>query len=89
MLRRAATTVIRVRTRLKDIVIDARHPAALARFWATVLGYHVRPYEQDDLAFLASIGRTPDSDPAVAIDPPDGVTGPSVCSSTRCRRRRP
>ena len=43
-----------------------------------MLGYHVRPYEQDDLAFLASIGRSPDSDPAVAIDPPDGVTGPSV-----------
>ena len=43
-----------------------------------MLGYHVRPYEQEDLAFLASIGRTPDSDPAVAIDPPDGVTGPSV-----------
>ena len=72
MLRVTATT------RLKDIVVDARHPAGLARFWATVLGYHVRPYEQDDLAFLASIGRSPDSDPAVAIDPPDGVPGPSV-----------
>ena len=65
-------------TRLKDIVIDARHPAGLARFWATVLGYQVRPYEQDDFAFLASIGRSPESDPAVAIDPPDGVVAPSV-----------
>jgi hypothetical protein len=65
-------------TRLKDIVIDARHPAGLARFWATVLGYQVRPYEQDDVEFLTSIGRTPESDPAVAIDPPDGVGGPSV-----------
>jgi hypothetical protein len=65
-------------SRLKDIVIDARHPAGLARFWATVLGYELRPYEPDDIAFLASIGRTPESDPAVAIDPPDGVTGPSV-----------
>ena len=64
--------------RLKDIVIDARHPAGLARFWATVLGYHVRAYEQDDIAFLSSIGRTPESDPAVAIDPPDGVAAPSV-----------
>jgi hypothetical protein len=64
--------------RLKDIVIDARHPAGLARFWATVLGYQVRPYEQEDFAFLASIGRSPESDPAVAIDPPDGVTAPSV-----------
>ena len=67
-----------VRTRLKDIVIDARHPAGLARFWATVLGYDVRPYEREDVEFLASIGRTPDSDPAVAIDPPDGTEGPSV-----------
>ena len=65
-------------SRLKDIVIDARHPAGLARFWATVLGYQVRAYEQDDIAFLASIGRTPESDPAVAIDPPDGVSAPSV-----------
>jgi Glyoxalase-like domain len=64
--------------RLKDIVIDARHPAGLARFWATVLGYQVRAYEQDDIAFLASIGRTPESDPAVAIDPPEGVSAPSV-----------
>jgi hypothetical protein len=65
-------------TRLKDIVIDARHPAGLARFWATVLGYQVRPYEADDIAFLTSIGRTPESDPAVALDPPDGADGPSV-----------
>jgi hypothetical protein len=65
-------------TRLKDIVIDARYPAGLARFWAAVLGYEPRPYEPDDLAFLASIGRTPESDPAVAIDPPAGVAGPSV-----------
>ena len=64
-------------TRLKDIVIDARHPAGLARFWATVLGFEVRPYEEDDVAFLASIGRTPESDPSVAIDPPGG-DGPSV-----------
>jgi len=64
--------------RLKDIVIDARHPAGLARFWATVLGYQVRAYEQDDIEFLSSIGRTPESDPAVAIDPPDGVSAPSV-----------
>jgi glyoxalase superfamily protein len=64
--------------RLKDIVIDARHPAGLARFWATVLGYQVRAYEQDDIAFLTSIGRTPESDPAVAIDPPDGIEAPSV-----------
>lgn len=36
-------------TRLKDIVIDARHPAGLARFRATVLGYQVRPSEPEDV----------------------------------------
>jgi hypothetical protein len=65
-------------TRLKDIVIDARYPAGLARFWAAVLGYELRPYEQEDVEFLSSIGRTPDTDPAVAIDPPEGAAGPSV-----------
>lgn len=65
-------------TRLKSIVIDARHPAPLARFWATVLGYRVRPYGQDDLDFLASIGRRPETDPAVALEPPDGDAGPTL-----------
>jgi hypothetical protein len=65
-------------TRLKDIVIDARHAAPLARFWAAVLGYQVRAYGQDDLDDLAAIGRTPDTDPSVAVDPPDGVAGPGL-----------
>jgi hypothetical protein len=65
-------------SRLKDIVIDARSAAPLARFWAAVLGYQVRPYGQDDLDQLASIGRTPETDPSVAVDPPDGVVGPGL-----------
>lgn len=65
-------------TRLKSIVIDARHAPSLARFWATVLDYRVLPYSDEDLAFLASIGRTPDSDPAVALEPPPGTSGPEV-----------
>jgi len=80
-------------TRLKDIVVDARHPAGLARFWATVLGYHVRPYEQDDLAFLASIGRSPDRDPAVAITRAPSPTSGSIrvpgSHTSRCTRIEP
>jgi hypothetical protein len=31
--------------RLLDIVLDARHPASIARFWAAVLdGYEVAPW---------------------------------------------
>jgi hypothetical protein len=64
--------------RLKDIVIDAHRPAPLARFWAAVLGYQVRPYGPEDLDQLTSIGRTPETDPSVAVDPPDGVVGPGL-----------
>jgi hypothetical protein len=65
-------------SRLKDIVIDARRPVPLARFWAAVLGYQIRPYGKADLDQLAAIRRTPETDPAVAVDPPDGVPGPSL-----------
>jgi hypothetical protein len=57
--------------RLRDIVIDARVPAALARFWAEALdGYAVRAYDAAEVARLASFGRTPETDPAVAVDGP-------------------
>jgi hypothetical protein len=65
-------------TRLKDIVIDARNAAALARFWATVLGYQVAPYTEEDLRSLAAMGRTPDNDPTVLVIPPDGVVAPAL-----------
>jgi hypothetical protein len=64
-------------SRLKAICLDCRSPAALAPFWAEVLGYTVRPYGAEDLEHLASIGRTAENDPAVALDPPDGVVGPT------------
>ena len=55
--------------RIKEIVIDALNPPALARFWASVLdGYSVRPYDAAELARLASFGLTPATDPAVALD---------------------
>jgi hypothetical protein len=61
---------------LREIVIDCRHPAALARFWSDVLtGYRVRPYDDAEIARLASLGRTPETDPAVLVDGP----GPSLC----------
>ncbi len=55
--------------RLKEIVIDAEHPAALARFWAAALDtYRVRGYDPAELARLAGLCLTPDTDPAVALD---------------------
>ena len=57
--------------RIRDIVIDARTPSVLARFWADALdGYAVRPYDDEEIARLASLGFTPDTDPSVAVDGP-------------------
>ena len=62
--------------RLKEIVVDSDHPAALARFWAAVLtGYAVRAYDDDEVARLAALGFTPETDPTVMVDGP----GPSLC----------
>jgi hypothetical protein len=62
--------------KLKEIVVDADHPAALARFWAQVLdGYAVRPYDEEEIARLAALGFTPETDPTVMVDGP----GPSLC----------
>lgn len=56
---------------LRDIVIDCANPAALARFWAAVLdGYSVRAYDDDEIARLAALGLTPETDPSVAVDGP-------------------
>ena len=57
--------------RVREIVIDAVRPAALARFWAAALdGYAVRSYDAPEVARLAAIGRTPETDPSVAVDGP-------------------
>jgi Glyoxalase-like domain len=64
-------------SQLKAICLDCSNPAALAPFWAAVLGYVARPPSPEHLEWLASIGRTADTDPAVALDPPDGVVGPT------------
>lgn len=56
---------------LTEIVFDSLHPAALARFWAGVIdGYAVRPYDDEEIARLAALGFTPETDPSVAVDGP-------------------
>jgi hypothetical protein len=58
--------------RLTAIVLDCREAVPLARFWAATLGWAVRPYDDAELARLASLGYTPQTDPSVAVDAPDG-----------------
>jgi hypothetical protein len=57
--------------RIREIVIDALDPPALARFWAAALeGYALRPYDDAEIARLARRGRSPETDPSVALDGP-------------------
>ena len=66
--------------RLKEIVIDATVPSALARFWAAALdGYAVRAYDDAEVARLAAVGLTPETDTSVMVDGP----GPTLCVHTR------
>lgn len=59
---------------LADIVFDCAHPASLARFWAAVLdGYAVAPYDDVELARLASNGITDtEDDPTVLVESSTG-----------------
>jgi hypothetical protein len=59
---------------LRDIVIDCRHPASLARFWAAALdGYAVAPYDEAELARLRANGIFDvEDDPMVVVEPADG-----------------
>ena len=57
--------------RLTQLVVDSRAPAALARFWASALeDFEIRAYDDAEIARLASIGRTPETDPCVILDGP-------------------
>lgn len=57
--------------RLKQLVVDCRHPASLARFWAAALeGFQVRAYDDAEIARLAAQGYTPGTDPVVIVDGP-------------------
>lgn len=52
-----------------QITVDAQSPAVLARFWAAALpGYEVRAYDDREVARLAALGLTPETDPSVPID---------------------
>jgi hypothetical protein len=55
---------------LADTVIDCRHPASLARFWAEVLDdYGIAPYDEDEIARLAALGITNvEDDPTVLVE---------------------
>jgi hypothetical protein len=66
--------------RLKEIVIDADHPAKLARFWIEALDeYDIMPYDDAELDRLAALGLTPETDPSVmAVGP-----APRLCFQLR------
>lgn len=57
---------------LVGIVLDCRHASKLARFWEVALGWRIRPYDEAEVARLAALGLTPETDPTVAIDSPAG-----------------
>lgn len=56
---------------LRDVVVDCRHPASLARWWAGTLdGYRVAPYDEPELARLRAAGiDDPEDDPTVLVEP--------------------
>jgi len=57
--------------RLTQIVVDCRHPAGLARFWAAALDdFEIRAYDDAEIARLADLGHTPETDPVVIVDGP-------------------
>jgi hypothetical protein len=61
--------------RIHDIVVDCRHPASLARFWAATLdGYDIAPYDDEELSRLRANGiDDPEDDPSVLVESDPGV----------------
>jgi hypothetical protein len=58
-------------SRIRDIVICCTSAHTLARFWAEALdGYQIRPYDDAEIARLAALGFTLETDPSVAVDGP-------------------
>lgn len=54
--------------RLKQVVVDCRHPASLARFWAAALDdFEVLAYDDAEVARLAGLGLTPETDTCVIV----------------------
>ena len=57
--------------RFTQLVVDSRAPASLARFWAAALDdFEIRHYDRAEIARLADMGRTPETDPCVIVDGP-------------------
>ncbi|WP_217617041.1 VOC family protein [Cellulomonas sp. GbtcB1] len=56
---------------MRDVVVDCRHPASLARWWAGTLdGYRVAPYDEAELARRRAAGiDDPEDDPTVLVEP--------------------
>ena len=54
---------------IKDIVVDCRHPASLARFWAAALDDHdIAPYDEAAMEQLRAKGiDDPEDDPTVLL----------------------
>lgn len=62
--------------KIHEIVFDCDKPSKLAAFWVGLLdGYAIRPYDDAEIARLAALGFTPETDPTVMVD---GL-GPSIC----------
>ena len=61
---------------IRDVVIDARHPASIARFWAATLDdYAVAPYDEEELQRLRGLGvLDPEDDPTVLVTGAPGVS---------------
>ena len=75
--------------RLREIVFDCEHPAALARFWAAVLdGFDVRPYDHAEITRLAKLGFTPETDPCVMVDGPGLRIGFQRTDTSRAEKNR-
>ena len=56
---------------LRQVVIDCEKPSVLARFWAAALDdFDIRPYDDEEVARLAALGYTPETDPGVIVDGP-------------------
>lgn len=56
---------------LTQIVIDCELPSKLAQFWSAALdNFEIRPYDDDEIARLVTLGFTPETDPLVLVDGP-------------------
>ncbi|MCI0689481.1 MAG: hypothetical protein L0Y54_19940 [Sporichthyaceae bacterium] len=58
---------------LAAIVIDCERAAPLAKFWSLALDWPIRVYDAAEVTRLAELGHSPETDPSVALDAPDGT----------------